>query len=223
MLRIMLKSNVHRAKVTQADLHYVSSVTADEDLREAADLLEGEQVSVDVTNGRASRRDVLTGPAAPAVGSGVGGLTAALQAAEAGSVLRVTMVLAGDGSTRWAQDDSLRTTAGKTTLVAGVGLCDVEPCGCCSPEGPGWLPELVALRSGFDRDPSGELSLTREGGHHRHGGSTQAGTRQSAAGDSRRAAQAEAARRAAAQVADSAEPLGRRGPQPGGGAGPPTE
>jgi len=52
MYRTMLKSKIHRATVTQADLHYVGSVTVDERLMEAADLLQGEQVSiVDVTNG----------------------------------------------------------------------------------------------------------------------------------------------------------------------------
>ncbi|WP_026066299.1 aspartate 1-decarboxylase [Actinoalloteichus spitiensis] len=52
MFRTMLKSKIHRATVTQADLHYVGSVTIDEDLMEAADLLPGEQVTiVDVTNG----------------------------------------------------------------------------------------------------------------------------------------------------------------------------
>lgn len=52
MMRIMMKSKIHRAIVTQADLHYVGSVTVDPVLMEAADLLEGEQVAiVDVTNG----------------------------------------------------------------------------------------------------------------------------------------------------------------------------
>jgi aspartate 1-decarboxylase len=52
MLRTMMKSKIHRATVTQADLHYVGSVTVDEDLLDAADLLAGELVHiVDVTNG----------------------------------------------------------------------------------------------------------------------------------------------------------------------------
>jgi len=52
MLRTMMKSKIHRATVTQADLHYVGSVTVDEDLLDAADLLPGELVHiVDVTNG----------------------------------------------------------------------------------------------------------------------------------------------------------------------------
>ena len=62
MLRTMLKSKIHRATVTQADLHYVGSVTVDETLMEAADLLPGEQVSiVDVTNGARLETYVIAG------------------------------------------------------------------------------------------------------------------------------------------------------------------
>src|SRR6476661_4482711 len=52
MQRVMLKSKIHRATVTDCDLHYVGSVTVDPDLLEAADILEHEQVHVvDVDNG----------------------------------------------------------------------------------------------------------------------------------------------------------------------------
>ena len=52
MMRVMMKSKIHRATVTQADLHYVGSISIDQDLMEASDLLEGEKVAiVDVTNG----------------------------------------------------------------------------------------------------------------------------------------------------------------------------
>src|SRR6201991_3838674 len=52
MFRTMLKSKDHRVTVTQADLHYVGSVTIDADLMDAADLLEGEQGTiVDIDNG----------------------------------------------------------------------------------------------------------------------------------------------------------------------------
>jgi aspartate 1-decarboxylase len=74
MQRTMLKSKIHRATVTQADLHYVGSVTVDEDLMEAADLLPGEQVAiVDVTNGARLETYVITGPR----GSGVIGINGA--------------------------------------------------------------------------------------------------------------------------------------------------
>ncbi|WP_246956673.1 aspartate 1-decarboxylase [Brachybacterium sp. Marseille-Q7125] len=52
MLRTFMTSKIHRATVTQADLHYVGSVTIDPALTEAAGLLENEQVHiVDITNG----------------------------------------------------------------------------------------------------------------------------------------------------------------------------
>src|SRR5579859_2212277 len=52
MQRTMLKSKIHRASVTDCDLHYVGSITIDPDLLEAADILEFEQVAVvDVDNG----------------------------------------------------------------------------------------------------------------------------------------------------------------------------
>jgi len=74
VIRTMLKSKIHRATVTQADLHYVGSVTVDEDLMEAADLLPGEQVAiVDVTNGARLETYVITGPR----GSGVIGINGA--------------------------------------------------------------------------------------------------------------------------------------------------
>jgi aspartate 1-decarboxylase len=72
--RTMLKSKIHRATVTQADLHYVGSVTVDRDLMEAADLLEGEQVAiVDVTNGARLETYVIAGRR----GSGVLGINGA--------------------------------------------------------------------------------------------------------------------------------------------------
>jgi aspartate 1-decarboxylase len=52
MQRTMLKSKIHRATVTDCDLHYVGSITIDQDLLEAADILPHEQVTVvDIDNG----------------------------------------------------------------------------------------------------------------------------------------------------------------------------
>jgi len=74
VMRIMMKSKIHRATVTQADLDYVGSVTIDADLIDAADLLEGEQVAiVDVTNGARLETYVIPGPR----GSGVIGINGA--------------------------------------------------------------------------------------------------------------------------------------------------
>ncbi|WP_018506175.1 aspartate 1-decarboxylase [Parafrankia discariae] len=74
MFRTMLTSKIHRATVTQADLHYVGSVTIDADLMAAADLLPGEQVTiVDINNGARLETYAISGPA----GSGVIGINGA--------------------------------------------------------------------------------------------------------------------------------------------------
>jgi len=69
-----MKAKIHRATVTQADLHYVGSVTIDADLLDAADLLEGEQVAiVDITNGARLETYVIPAPR----GSGIIGINGA--------------------------------------------------------------------------------------------------------------------------------------------------
>ncbi|MFA7762551.1 aspartate 1-decarboxylase [Streptomyces sp. NPDC048723] len=74
MFRTMFSAKIHRATVTQADLHYVGSVTIDRDLLDAADLLPGEKVAiVDVTNGARLETYVLEGER----GSGVIGINGA--------------------------------------------------------------------------------------------------------------------------------------------------
>ena len=74
MLRTMLKSKIHRATVTTADLDYVGSVTVDQDLMDAADLLAGERVAIiDVTNGARLETYVIPG----ARGTGVVGINGA--------------------------------------------------------------------------------------------------------------------------------------------------
>jgi aspartate 1-decarboxylase len=58
----MMKSKIHRATVTHANLHYVGSVTIDQDLLDASDLLEGEQVTiVDIDNGARLETYVIAG------------------------------------------------------------------------------------------------------------------------------------------------------------------
>ncbi len=67
-MRRVLNAKIHRATVTDANLHYVGSITIDRDLMDAADLLEFEQVAVvDVTNGARLETYVIEGPR----GSGV--------------------------------------------------------------------------------------------------------------------------------------------------------
>ncbi|HEU4809388.1 MAG TPA: aspartate 1-decarboxylase [Sphingomicrobium sp.] len=73
-MRVMLKSKIHRATVTQADLHYVGSIAIDRALMEAADLLEGERVVIaDITNGARLETYVIPAPA----GSGTIGINGA--------------------------------------------------------------------------------------------------------------------------------------------------
>lgn len=74
MYRELLKSKVHRARVTQVDLHYVGSLTIDSNLMAAANLLAGEKVDVvDINNGNRLSTYVIEGPR----GSGVIGVNGA--------------------------------------------------------------------------------------------------------------------------------------------------
>lgn len=62
MYRTMMKSKIHRATVTEANLNYVGSITIDEDLMDAADLLENEKVQiVDNNNGERLETYVIPG------------------------------------------------------------------------------------------------------------------------------------------------------------------
>lgn len=68
MQRTLLKAKIHRATVTQADLEYEGSVTIDQDLLRAADILEHERIEVyNITNGERFCTYAIPGPA----GSGV--------------------------------------------------------------------------------------------------------------------------------------------------------
>ncbi|OUZ10650.1 aspartate 1-decarboxylase [Aeromicrobium sp. PE09-221] len=74
MLRTMMKSKIHRATVTQADLHYVGSVTVDQDLLDASNILPGELVHiVDIDNGARLETYTIAGER----GSGVIGINGA--------------------------------------------------------------------------------------------------------------------------------------------------
>ncbi|SEC14611.1 L-aspartate oxidase [Streptomyces melanosporofaciens] len=111
------------------------------------------------------------------VGSGVAGLTVALRCAAAGAkVTVVTKARLDDGSTRWAQGGIAAALGeGDTpeqhlddTLVAGAGLCDERAVRTLVTEGPEAVRRLIATGARFDADDdTGEILLTREGGHHR--------------------------------------------------------
>lgn len=59
----VLKSKIHRVTITEAELNYIGSITIDEDLMDAANLIEGEQVHiVNVNNGERLVTYVIKGP-----------------------------------------------------------------------------------------------------------------------------------------------------------------
>ncbi len=115
------------------------------------------------------------------LGSGVAGLSAAVQAAalESGidQGLRVGVLTKGDleqASTRWAQGGVAAVLGGDPdstdlhladTLAAGAGLCDPAAVRLLVDEGPARVQNLIALGAVFDRDAHGHLALAREGGH----------------------------------------------------------
>lgn len=111
------------------------------------------------------------------IGSGVAGLTTALNIRAFGlSVLLVTKALVNEGSTKWAQGGIAAALGpGDTpeqhksdTLIAGGGLCDVAAVNVLVTEGPEAVRKLIARGAVFDTSDDGEISLTREGGHHRN-------------------------------------------------------
>lgn len=123
------------------------------------------------TSGWTTSADVIV------VGSGVAGLTTALRVrAQGRSVLLVTKATVDEGSTRWAQggiaaalaDDDSPEEHLRDTLEAGGGLCNEEAVRILVTEGPDAVRELIAWGARFDTDPTGSISLTREGGHHRN-------------------------------------------------------
>ena len=111
------------------------------------------------------------------IGSGVAGLTTALNLrANNLSVLLVTKARIDAGSTKWAQG-GIAAALGpgdtpdqhkKDTLIAGAGLCDSEAVDILVTEGPEAVRKLIARGAVFDKSDTGEIALTREGGHLRN-------------------------------------------------------
>ncbi|MGH9264144.1 MAG: L-aspartate oxidase, partial [Acidimicrobiales bacterium] len=111
------------------------------------------------------------------LGSGVAGLSAAVQAAAAEPGVRVGVLSKADlhqATTRWAQGGVAAVLGGDPdstdlhladTLAAGAGLCDVDAVRVLVDEGPGRVQDLIALGAVFDLDAAGGLAFAREGGH----------------------------------------------------------
>jgi L-aspartate oxidase len=112
------------------------------------------------------------------VGSGVAGVTTVLairRVLPTARILLATKSVLDDGSTRWAQG-GIAAALGPgdspeqhlaDTLTAGAGVCDAEAVRVLVTEGPDAVRRLIDTGAEFDREPSGPLSLTREGGHLR--------------------------------------------------------
>jgi aspartate 1-decarboxylase len=144
MLRTMMKSKIHRATVTQADLHYVGSVTVDADLLDAADLLPGEMVHiVDVTNGARLETYTIAGER----GSGVLGINgAAARLVHPGDV--VILIAYGQMETAEARDLRPRVVfVDADNRIVGTGSDPAEVLG--------------GMAGGDDLVPGGPVASTR--------------------------------------------------------------
>ncbi|KAA0921457.1 MULTISPECIES: aspartate 1-decarboxylase [Streptomyces] len=126
MLRTMFKSKIHRATVTQADLHYVGSVTIDADLLDAADLLPGELVHiVDVTNGARLETYVIEGER----GSGVVGINgAAAHLVHPGDlVIIISYAQVSDAEARTLRPRVVHVDAGNRIVSLGADPSEPVP------------------------------------------------------------------------------------------------
>jgi aspartate 1-decarboxylase len=122
----MFKSKIHRATVTQADLHYVGSVTIDGDLMEAADLLPGEQVAiVDITNGARLETYVIAGER----GSGIIGVNgAAAHLVHPGDlVILISYAQMSDAEARAYQPSVVHVDADNRIVHLGVDPAEPVP------------------------------------------------------------------------------------------------
>ncbi|KJS54735.1 aspartate 1-decarboxylase [Streptomyces rubellomurinus] len=140
MLRTMLKSKIHRATVTQADLHYVGSVTVDEDLLDAADLLPGELVHiVDINNGARLETYTIAGPR----GTGVIGINgAAARLVHPGDL--VILIAYGQMDTAEAKGYQPKVVfVDERNRITGMGGDPAD-----APEGSGLLRGDAAYRDG---------------------------------------------------------------------------
>ncbi len=107
------------------------------------------------------------------IGSGLAGLTFALQAANRGKVVVVTKAEIQESNTNWAQGGIAAAVSDadswelheEDTLIAGAGLCDREAVRFLVQEAPGAIDWLISLGARFDKADDGDLALGREGGH----------------------------------------------------------
>jgi len=107
------------------------------------------------------------------IGSGIAGLSLALQAARTGSVAIITKKAKAETNTAWAQGGIASVTDQtdsfelhvRDTLDAGAGLCDERVVRSIVADGPARIRELMDVGVNFDETKNGQPDLTREGGH----------------------------------------------------------
>ncbi len=109
------------------------------------------------------------------VGSGVAGLSCAIELAPHGRVAVLTKEGISEGSTQWAQGGIAAVLAPEPldssalheqdTMSAGAGLCDLSAVEVLVQEGPQRIRELIARGAHFDTETDGQLKLTREAAH----------------------------------------------------------
>jgi aspartate 1-decarboxylase len=122
----MMKSKIHRATVTQADLHYVGSISIDKDLMEASDLLEGEKVAiVDVTNGARLETYVIPAPR----GSGTIGINgaAAHLVHEGDLVIIISYAMVDDAEARTLKPTVVHVDAQNRVVKLGDDAAEPVP------------------------------------------------------------------------------------------------
>lgn len=107
------------------------------------------------------------------IGSGIAGLSYALKAASFGKVTVITKADEDESNTKYAQggiatvidpDDSFEKHV-QDTLIAGDGLCNEGVVRMVIREGPDRIRDIINWGADFDKKPSGEFDLAKEGGH----------------------------------------------------------
>jgi L-aspartate oxidase len=110
------------------------------------------------------------------IGSGIAGLSYALKVSAFGKVTILTKSDPDETNTKYAQGGIAAVTAHSDnfekhvsdTLVCGDGLCEEDIVRMVVTEAPQRLDELIQWGAGFDKKPSGEFDLAKEGGHSEH-------------------------------------------------------
>lgn len=110
------------------------------------------------------------------IGSGIAGLSFALQVAEHGKVCVISKTRLGNTNTSYAQGGIASVTYEpdtfekhiQDTLICGDGLCDEKVVYAVVSEAPEAIKQLVGWGTDFDKDASGKYDLAREGGHSEH-------------------------------------------------------